>query len=82
MAPQPNGVGQRTRWYLKCSPLRIQPYLTYLNRAYLDNFLTKPGPLADESFVPGQDTIDAVEAAKILFVDAATPNYLPANFDP
>ena len=47
-------------------PVRNLLFELMLNRVYLDNFLTKPGPFTDESFVPGQDTIEAVANAKIL----------------
>jgi ubiquitin-activating enzyme E1 C len=36
------------------------------HRKSLYNVLSKPGPFADEDWVPGKDTIDALEASKIL----------------
>ncbi|KAJ6089045.1 hypothetical protein N7499_003892 [Penicillium canescens] len=36
----------------------------------LYNVLSKPGPFADEDWVPGQDTIDALESSKILVIGA------------
>ena len=37
-------------------------------RTYLDSFLNKPGPKTDPDFVPGEDTITALETSKVLSV--------------
>ena len=39
-----------------------------LHRTYLDNFLNKPGPVSDPDWVPGPETIDALESSKVLLV--------------
>ena len=35
-------------------------------RKYLYNALNKPGPFSDEDWIPGADTINALESSKIL----------------
>jgi hypothetical protein len=37
-------------------------------RKYLHKVLTKPGPFSDEDWVPGPETISALESSKILYV--------------
>ncbi|KAL5364555.1 hypothetical protein BJX96DRAFT_157548 [Aspergillus floccosus] len=37
---------------------------------YLHNVLTKPGPFSDEDWVPGPETITALETSKILVIGA------------
>ena len=39
-----------------------------LPRTYLDNLLTKPGPASDPDWVPGPETISALESSKVLLV--------------
>lgn len=39
-----------------------------LHRTYLDNLLNKPGPESDPDWVPGRETIDALESSKVLLV--------------
>ena len=39
-----------------------------LHRTYLDNFLNKPGPASDPDWVPGPETINALESSKVLLV--------------
>ena len=39
-----------------------------LFRTYLDNFLNKPGPASDPDWVPGPETINALESSKVLSV--------------
>ena len=39
-----------------------------IGRRYLDNFLTRPGPFTDPQAALGQETIDQLSAAKILYV--------------
>ena len=53
--------------------LRVGKTQANYKRTYLDKFLKEPGPFADESFVPGEDTIQAVEAAKVLSVRWSIP---------
>ena len=37
-------------------------------RKYLDQILTQPGPFADDDWIPGEETIDKLEKAKVLSV--------------
>lgn len=37
-------------------------------RIYLDNLLNKPGPASDPDWVPGPETINALESSKVLLV--------------
>lgn len=39
-----------------------------LSRTYLDNLLNKPGPASDPDWVPGPETISALESSKVLLV--------------
>ena len=39
-----------------------------LPRTYLDNLLNKPGPASDPDWVPGPETISALESSKVLLV--------------
>ena len=39
-----------------------------LHRTYLDNLLNKPGPASDPDWVPGPETINALESSKVLLV--------------
>ncbi len=39
-----------------------------LPRTYLDNLLNKPGPASDPDWVPGPETISALESSKVLSV--------------
>lgn len=39
-----------------------------LPRTYLDRFLKKPGPASDPDWVPGEETINALESSKVLLV--------------
>lgn len=39
-----------------------------LPRTYLDNLLNKPGPASDPDWVPGPETIHALESSKVLSV--------------
>ncbi|KAL9611548.1 MAG: hypothetical protein Q9167_003832 [Letrouitia subvulpina] len=39
-------------------------------RSYLDNFLNRPGPSTGPDFVPGPETIDRLEKAKVLVIGA------------
>lgn len=44
-----------------------------LSRTYLDNFLNKPGPASDPDWVPGPETIRALESSKVLLVRIEAP---------
>ncbi|CAD6564353.1 MAG: hypothetical protein ASARMPREDX12_002634 [Alectoria sarmentosa] len=39
-------------------------------RTYLDNLLNKPGPASDPDWVPGPETISALESSKVLVIGA------------
>lgn len=39
---------------------------TQICRRHLYKALSKPGPFSDEDWVPGSETIDALETSKIL----------------
>ena len=39
-----------------------------LPRTYLDSLLNKPGPASDPDWVPGPETISALESSKVLSV--------------
>lgn len=60
-------------------PLKGYVLLPTLNvvRSYLDNFLNKPGPSTGPDFVPGPETIDRLEKAKILSVSKPLELPLP-----
>ncbi|KAI4163817.1 MAG: hypothetical protein LQ342_002590 [Letrouitia transgressa] len=63
-------------------PLKGYVLLPTLNvvRSYLDNFLNKPGPSTGPDFVPGPETIDRLEKAKILSVDTIDVSNLNRQF--
>lgn len=46
----------------------VQKTFAHLRRRYLDNFLTRPGPFTDPQAALGQETIDQLSNAKILYV--------------
>lgn len=46
----------------------IRQDIDKLPRTYLDNILTKPGPASDPDWIPGLETISALESSKVLLV--------------
>ena len=44
------------------------PIVDKIQRAFLDKILSKPGPASDPDWVPGPETISALESSKVLSV--------------
>jgi hypothetical protein len=51
-----------------CRPSSKKNLSLTFGRRYLDNFLTRPGPFTDPQAALGQETIDQLSNAKILYV--------------
>jgi len=59
----------------------VQKAFANICRRYLHNFLTRPGPFTDPQAALGQETIDQLSNAKILYVTQSLEYFYDSNMN-